>query len=260
MPWLNACRRLCLMSEGWVMRDQVKEREFFDYGYAEHERFAEFMNGPEYLGSEDPEALVGAQTYWWRYAVFTKAMLDYSCGEPLASWVPRVQGLLREGTQIMTSDHFYAEIWRETSVAALLELTDLQELCDSWVPVLVAPKTRLLGPDVLLDYPGAWDATQSEYTFRFKLHERFREIAAVARSGDVETASDQLTSYVRTHWYRGYQSEAWHGRHLTSRLYSGYWCFEAAALAKQYSLDDSALRDHKYYPWDLAHWARRLTS
>lgn len=242
------------MSDGWVMRDQLKDREFFDFGYEQYERFAEFMHGSERLGSSDLEVVAGSQVEWWRCEVFTKAMVDYSCGEPLDGWVPRIQGLLREGAAINRPDVFVFEIWRRTSVAALLELTNLQELRGAWTPLLATEKFRLRGPDVLIDYPGVWDDAHGEYVDALKLHQRFRDIAVVARSGDVDAASDLLTAYVRTHWYRGYRTAGWWGRHVRSRIYVGYWCFEAAALAKQYGLDDSALKGHKYYPWDLAHW------
>ncbi len=41
--------------------------------------------------------------------------------------------------------------------------------------------------------------------------------------------------------------------HKTSRvdIYRGYWSFEAAAVVKIYSLDDSSFKDHPYYPSDL---------
>ena len=35
--------------------------------------------------------------------------------------------------------------------------------------------------------------------------------------------------------------------------YCGYWCFEIAALAKIFSVDDSEFKKHPYYPYDLAH-------
>jgi hypothetical protein len=34
-------------------------------------------------------------------------------------------------------------------------------------------------------------------------------------------------------------------------LYNGYWCFEAAAAAKGAGIDDSLIRENKYYPKDL---------
>ena len=46
---------------------------------------------------------------------------------------------------------------------------------------------------------------------------------------------------------------AWYDTHKIKddMLYCGYWCFEAAAVAKRLGLDDTALRQSKYYPADL---------
>ena len=40
----------------------------------------------------------------------------------------------------------------------------------------------------------------------------------------------------------------------TDTAYRGYWCIEAAALVKALELDDTELRDCKYYPYDMAHF------
>ncbi len=37
-------------------------------------------------------------------------------------------------------------------------------------------------------------------------------------------------------------------------LYTGYWSFEVGAVAKILGIDDSSLKDVKYYPYDLVHF------
>ena len=39
------------------------------------------------------------------------------------------------------------------------------------------------------------------------------------------------------------------------RDYRGYWCIESAVLVKVLGLDDTELRDCKYYPFDMAHFS-----
>lgn len=39
----------------------------------------------------------------------------------------------------------------------------------------------------------------------------------------------------------------------TNRNFRGYWCFLAAAVAKMLDIDDSALKSHPHYPYDLRH-------
>lgn len=39
----------------------------------------------------------------------------------------------------------------------------------------------------------------------------------------------------------------------TNKNFRGYWCFLAAAVAKMLDIDDSALKSHPHYPYDLRH-------
>ena len=41
--------------------------------------------------------------------------------------------------------------------------------------------------------------------------------------------------------------------HLSKNNYRGYWSLEAVALVKMLDLDDSILKEHEYYPYDLIH-------
>ena len=43
-------------------------------------------------------------------------------------------------------------------------------------------------------------------------------------------------------------------RNLKTGWYRGYWCIAAAALVKALKLDDTELKDCKYYPYDMAHF------
>ena len=57
-------------------------------------------------------------------------------------------------------------------------------------------------------------------------------------------------------WYKemGKGDSVWVGWHKNKHdIYFGYWCFEAAGVAKMLNIDDSALKDHPHYPYDLVH-------
>lgn len=58
-------------------------------------------------------------------------------------------------------------------------------------------------------------------------------------------------------WYKSRRNSAWYDSHKNTkfRLYFGYWCFEAGAIAKRLGLDDSDLQNEQYYPYDLVHFA-----
>ncbi|MDW3179831.1 MAG: DUF1911 domain-containing protein [Acidimicrobiia bacterium] len=86
-------------------------------------------------------------------------------------------------------------------------------------------------------------------------HEKLKAVAELAAT-DQAAASAALTTYVTREWYPQHKWAAWHNQHSSRRgakNYSGYWCFEGAATAKVFGIDDSPLENCKYYPWDLAH-------
>ena len=70
-------------------------------------------------------------------------------------------------------------------------------------------------------------------------------------SGSSKLGSELLFEYVGQQWLANHQGASWYGDHRPG--FAGYWAFEAAAVAKLASIDDSALVDHPFYPHDLAH-------
>jgi len=61
--------------------------------------------------------------------------------------------------------------------------------------------------------------------------------------------SDELSQ-----WYRHHKAAHWYNSHNSkSNSYCGYWCYEIAALAKIFGVDDAPFAHDPYYPYDLAH-------
>lgn len=67
---------------------------------------------------------------------------------------------------------------------------------------------------------------------------------------------DAFLKYLRG-WYKGSQESAWYDTHKVKddNLYYGYWCFEAAAVAKRLGLNDDDLKNEQYYPYDMIHFS-----
>ncbi|CDM67395.1 hypothetical protein CM240_0225 [Clostridium bornimense] len=56
-------------------------------------------------------------------------------------------------------------------------------------------------------------------------------------------------------WYHEHYDAYWYNSHKSvNDTYCGYWCFEVAALAKIFNVDDTCLKSNKFYPYDLAHY------
>ncbi len=64
---------------------------------------------------------------------------------------------------------------------------------------------------------------------------------------------DLLKQYLISEWY-GEDCGCYEAHKSTQNVYYGYWSFEAGAIAKIFKLDDSSLKEVKYYPYDLVHY------
>lgn len=76
-----------------------------------------------------------------------------------------------------------------------------------------------------------------------------------ARIVNVQDANG-LRNYLDKYWYQENEDSYWHGLHNNTKVnnYFGYWSWEAAALAKIREIDDTPLKNQKYYPYDAVHW------
>ena len=57
-------------------------------------------------------------------------------------------------------------------------------------------------------------------------------------------------------WYISHLHSSWYDSHKNEKfkLYFGYWCFEAGAIAKRLGIYDSDLQNEQYYPYDMVHF------
>ncbi|MDO4729539.1 MAG: DUF1911 domain-containing protein, partial [Bacteroidota bacterium] len=65
-------------------------------------------------------------------------------------------------------------------------------------------------------------------------------------------------TYLSKSWYKERSYAGWHNSHKSKHnIYTGYWSFESGALVKILGLDDTLLKDQKYYPYDMVHWQEK---
>lgn len=62
-----------------------------------------------------------------------------------------------------------------------------------------------------------------------------------------------IKKYLEKHWYNK-DCGCYEAHKSKENVYYGYWSFEAGAIAKILGIDDSLLKDVKYYPYDLVHF------
>lgn len=77
----------------------------------------------------------------------------------------------------------------------------------------------------------------------------FIEVIELAKT-DKTAAVQRLKKFVDRQWYKTLHE----GVISQEGCYRGFWCIEAAALVKALKLDDTELKECKYYPYDMAHF------
>lgn len=61
-------------------------------------------------------------------------------------------------------------------------------------------------------------------------------------------------------WYPALKKAYWHERHTRPEAgYFGYWCFEAAAVAKLFNYTPGAYSESEYFPKDLAQYRLKVS-
>ena len=70
-----------------------------------------------------------------------------------------------------------------------------------------------------------------------------------------DRTKETFLKYLRG-WYRSHLHSSWYDSHKNEKfkLYFGYWCFEAGAIAKRLQLDDNDLQNEQYYTYDMVHF------
>ena len=70
-----------------------------------------------------------------------------------------------------------------------------------------------------------------------------------------DSAVQRLKKYLEKEWFKTLKEVLVTNRDFEIGNYRGYWCIESAVLVKVLGLDDTELRDCKYYPYDMAHFS-----
>ena len=79
------------------------------------------------------------------------------------------------------------------------------------------------------------------------------EVVVLSKENKAE-AVQRLKKYLKRQWFMSLTEGVITNRNLKTGWYRGYWCVAAAALVKALKLDDTELKDCKYYPYDMAHF------
>ena len=161
----------------------------------------------------------------------------------------RVKGKTKKLDQYMLEPYEY--FLKVLSLAYLLEITD------DHFKKLVAIVDRDNVSDKLYEtiiqarIPDRTQEKDENYSEKhsviLKTYKRLRE---ACNESDKTKAASLIKIFLEKDFYHKHMV-LYNSHKKKLNLYRGYWSFEAAAVAKIYSLDDSDFKDHPYYPSDL---------
>lgn len=236
-------------------RDKIKDVEYFDrFIESSKSKYRKFLE-------KDKKVKIFSRAYILSYTSYEIFSALYSRGDRISEaekWFRKFVQYdieMYEST-IVKDPEPYKEYFKNYLVrAAELGLCILINLPDDVEEKFVKQIDALEGNDPIwakmiefMGYSPAADAHE------LVLENLYKDLWACFTE-DPHKRPERLENFVKN-WYRqcARHRDGRTGKHNSDGdYYRGYWCFEAAAVAKMLDIDDSALKDHRHYPYDLRH-------
>lgn len=99
----------------------------------------------------------------------------------------------------------------------------------------------------------SWDNKQTNGDKKLLFPKSFSTLQKVVFA---ENKVELLKKYLSHDWYNR-DCGCYEAHKSKQNIYYGYWSFEAGAISRILSLDDSSLKDVPYYPYDIVHYKRK---
>lgn len=181
----------------------------------------------------------------------------YSAGYPLSLFKEQYLKTLDIMLSIWDQRGGYINFIDMYSISVLLGLKESQEKL-----ILLFEKTyynsKFKINDFLIDFLFYPNANVTKYPSEFLIKKPYSTLKDVIEWAyiDKEKAIERLKSYLKDKWFNELKKQdlICETHKLNSSNHYGYWSFESGALVKILGLNDSILKEQKYYPYDLVHY------
>ncbi|MFP7486956.1 PoNi-like cognate immunity protein [Priestia filamentosa] len=238
------------------MRDTLKSISYFEeYLENENRKIIKYKMMAEKVREERGKEDEGLKRAYIiiQNSYFNKLNGLYSMGAP----IEEIKLLYPEIIEIMN------KVWnKESGYVRLLWMLSIGIMID--VPQNYINQLQMLVEesqlnDYLVDYlfhykNDSWNSSSKQFMFSDPYSILYDAINAESKSEGLE----KLKYYLEDKWYQGHNDTGWHDSHESKHnTYNGYWSFESGAIAKILKLDDSALKDTPYYPYDMVHYKEK---
>ena len=237
------------------MRDKAKDESYFKERFYKDsddlkEILTDFHNDIE-IGEHPEEFNIKSYKYQIFISAFHKFYAGYSLGLDINELIPEIKLVLRNLLDTTNeNDSNYEDM---EYILHFIILFNQIEFSEEYKTLLEKSEDRDFYLDSLMQYlDSSWEISTEKVLWP-KDMKPLCEVIQLSKT-DKTSAVQRLKKYLEKEWFKTLREGLITNRQLEKGRYRGYWCIEAAALVKALGLDDTELRECKYYPYDMAHF------
>ena len=238
------------------MRDIEKDESYFKERYNKDsddltEILNDFHNDIE-IGEHPEEFNIKSYKYQIFINAFYKFYAGYSLGLDVNELIPEIKLILRNLLDTTNeNDSNYEDM---EYILHFIILFNQNEFLIEYKELLEKSEHRDFYLDSLMQYlDSSWEISTEKILWE-KDMKPLCEVIQLSKA-DKDSAVQRLKKYLEKEWFKTLKEGLVTNRDLENGDYRGYWCIESAVLVKILGLDDTDLRDCKYYPYDMAHFS-----
>ena len=229
------------------MRDKIKDEQYF-VEFIKQQNNRIYMFNEKILNNQvkkDRIFIIKNKIDSIKYSIFEA---KFSMGNDLNAIKTDFISLINDMPTYWSLTGGYVNMIWMLSIAIMYEVSD-----DEFIVLTKLIKDNKI-KDWLINYLAAYRDKEIDLTgLQVQMKNPYDNIKNIVETQN--NKKEKLKEYLEKKWYKGHQEMAWYNIHLhKEKLYSGYWAFEAGAIAKILKLDDTELKDVPYYPYDLVHY------
>lgn len=237
-----------------VVRDKVKAQEYFDERFKKDSQNLKEILQTYHCDIETNEHRSESDIRAFKYQIYTYAFYKfytgYSLGLDMPELLPEVDLILRHLIDTQDSNDNYEDM---ETILYFIMLFNRTEFLDDYRKLLQKSEQR----DFYLDYLMVTvDPTWQLHTQKLRCPKHTQplyEVIMLSKENKAE-AVQRLRRYLKRQWILTLRKGVITHHDLKDDNYRGFWCIASAALVKALKLDDTELKDCKYYPCDMAHF------
>ena len=237
------------------MRDKAKDEMYFSERFNEDsenlkEILDDFHNDIE-IGEHPEKFNIRVYKYQIFIEAFYKFYSGYSLGLDINELIPEIKLMIQNLIETRKErDSNYEDM---EFIVHFILLFNQTEFLDDFKKLLEKSEDRDFYLDSVMQcLDSSWQISTEKILWPKEI-KPLCEVIQLSKT-DQNAAVQRLKKYLDKEWFKTLTEGLITNRQLEKGRYRGYWCIEAAAVVKALELDDTELKDCKYYPYDMAHF------